>query len=382
MSPAPARGRPRLLITAGEASSDAHGAGLVRALRRQGFAGQIQGIGGPALAAEGIELLGRAEQLAVIGLLEAVTVLPTALRLLGRLKRGLREDPPDLFVPIDSPDFNLRLLPHAARAGVPVIYFIAPQLWAWRAGRVACLRRHVRELLVLFPFEEEWFRSRGVPATYVGHPLVDVALAAQPAPSGRRSRPAGNARACGLLLPGSRPGEIARHLPILAEAAAIVGRRRGIDWRLRMAGSLDRSSYEPWAGKAGIELSREPLFELAVAADVSVCVSGTASFEVALAGTPMVVVYRMNRMSWLLARRLVKVPFAAMANVIAGRRIVPELLQDDCRSEKIAGEVERLLDDSKEWARMNRDLLALREPFGAPGAYDRAARRILAQLGS
>lgn len=400
----------RLLLTAGEDSSDAHGAGLVRALRRKGFEGEVIGIGGSALAAEGMRRLGHADELAVVGLFEALKVVPAALRLMRRVKRLLREDPPDLFVPVDSPDFNLRLLPAADRCGVPALYFIAPQLWAWRPGRVKVLRRHARELMVLFPFETAWFAERGVATTYVGHPLVDAVRAASAArPAGdvrspREAAPAGGgvptgevgpaggaasageavraggARPRGLLLPGSRRGEIARHLPVLAEAARRVARHHEVEWTIRVAGELDDGVYQPWAREAGIALSRRPLFELAREAGVAVCVSGTASFEVAIAGTPLVVVYRMSAFSWALARRLVRVPFAAMANLTAGRRIVPELLQGDCSPERIAAEVGALLEDADRRDRMRADLLGLRERFGPPGAYDRAAERVLAHL--
>ena len=385
------QGAPRLLLTAGEDSSDAHGAGLVRALRRKGFEGEITGIGGPALAAEGMHRIGQAEELAVVGLFEALKVVPAALRLLRRVKGVFRDDPPDLFVPIDSPDFNLRLLPSSGRYGVPAVYFIAPQLWAWRPGRVKVLRRHARELLVLFPFETDWFEQRGVPTTYVGHPLVDAARTADAADASAGNSAldasAQNSDRCeedspvrGLLLPGSRRGEIARHLPILAEAASRVARHHEIGWSIRVAGELDNEVYQPWAEEAGIRLSRRPLFELAREAQVAVCVSGTASFEVAITGTPVVVVYRMNALSWALAQRLVRVPFAAMANLTAGRQIVPELLQADCSPERIASEVGRLLDDPARRVQIREDLLGLRERFGAPGAYDRAAERVLAHL--
>ncbi len=371
-------GKPRLLITAGEASSDAHGAGLLRALRARGFEGEARGIGGRALAAEGMDCIGRAEDLAVMGLFEALRVIPTALSLMRKIKQEFRRRPPDLFIPIDSPDFNLRLAPAAAKAGIPVLYFIAPQLWAWRESRVRILQDSIRELMVLFPFEEEWFRQRGVVTTYVGHPKVDEVRRLE---SNGAEGPIDTGQRRGVLLPGSRRGEIARHLPVMAEAAQeITAAFPGFQWVLRMADEVPESVYQPWARKANIELSRDPIFEVVRGAQVAACVSGTASFEVALTGTPMVVVYRMNRWSWWVARRLVKVPFAAMANLTAGRPVVPELLQDDCAPGRIAAECKRLLTDYEAAGRMRRALLDLRDQFGPPGAYDRAAERVMALL--
>lgn len=401
-------GLARVLIVAGEASSDAHGAGLVRALRARGVAAEYYGVGGPALAAAGVRLTARYDRLAVVGLFEALAVLPRALKLLADLKAEIRRQPPDLFIPVDSPEINLRLARTAAGRGVPVVYFVAPQVWAWRAGRVRQLARHVRELLVLFPFEVAWFRPRGVAATYVGHPLVDAAAARLGADTARGGAPAGSPEvdtarggACAvdavpseplrvrtdgpfeiLLLPGSRPGEVGRHLPVMAAAATRLREREGraLRLRLRMADALTEADYQPWAREAGIELGREPLFDLARAADLVVAASGTASFEASLMEAPTVVVYRVNPLTWWLARRLVRVPHVAMANLAAGRAILPELLQGDCTPHRLAAEVAGLLDDPPRRAAIRAELAGLRGAFGPPGAYDRAAARVAAHL--
>ncbi len=395
-------GAARVLIVAGEASSDAHGAGLVRALRARGVTAEFYGVGGPALAAAGVALSARYDRLAVVGLFEALAVVPRALKLLADLKAEIRRRPPDLFIPIDSPELNLRLAGAAAALGVPVVYFIAPQVWAWRAGRVRQLARHVRELLVLFPFEVDWFRPRGVAATYVGHPLVDAATARLEADAARRegrgARPGatGDAERSGprdagpagpfeiLLLPGSRPGEVRRHLPVLAAAATqLRGRQsRPLRLRLRMADALGESDYQPWARDAGIELTREPLFDLARAADLVVAASGTASFEASLMEAPTIVVYRVHPLTWWLARRLVRVPHVAMANLAAGRAILPELLQGECTPQRLATEMAGLLDDPARRAAIRAQLAGLRGAFGPPGAYERAAARVAAHLES
>ncbi len=374
-------GSPRVLIVAGEASSDAHGAGLVQALRARGLAAEFFGVGGPALASAGVSLTARYDRFAVVGLLEAVAVVPRALKLLGDLKAQIRSRPPDLFIPIDSPEINLRLARAAAARGVPVVYFIAPQLWAWRAGRVRQIARDVRELLVLFPFEVEWFRERGVTVTYVGHPLVDAAAARLGQGEARPETPATGPFEI-LLLPGSRPGEVARHLPVMAGAVKRLRERTPVSLRLRlrMADALAESSYEPWTGAAGIELSRASLFDLARAADLVVAASGTASFEASLMEAPTIVVYRVNPLTWGLARRLVRVPHVAMANLAAGRAILPELLQGECTPDRLAAEMAGLLADPARRASIRAALAGLRGAFGPPGAYERAAARVAGHL--
>ncbi len=401
-------GERRVLIVAGEASSDAHGAGLVRALRARGIAARFYGVGGPALAAEGVRLLARYDELAVVGLFEALAVLPRALRLMNELKRSIRRDPPDLFLPVDSPEINLRLAHAAAHRGVPVVYFVAPQVWAWRAGRVRQIRRDVRELLVLFPFELQWFADRAVRATYVGHPLVEAA-AARLADDGEPAAVTGAALAAEraappeppgvevLLLPGSRPGEVRRHWPVMAAAIAALrsgarGALRGpeglapvglggrLRCRLRMADALIEAHYQPWARQAGVELCRAPVFDLARAADLVVAASGTASFEASLMEAPTIVVYRVSPMTWWLARRLVRVPHVAMANLAAGEAILPELLQGDLTPAHLAGAMAGLLADPARRAAMRSALGRMRGTFGPPGAYERAAQRVAAHL--
>lgn len=374
---------PRVLIVAGEASGDAHGAGLVRALRERGLAASFYGIGGSQMDAAGVRLLARYDELAVVGLFEVLGRLPRVLRLMRRIRREIRQNPPDLFLPIDAPDFNLRLCRSAWRKHVPVVYFVAPQLWAWRAGRVRALRRYVRELLVLFPFEERWFTSRGVRTSYVGHPLVEAAGRRLGEPVQAQEHPGGGGaeKLRGLLLPGSRRGEIRRHMPVLAAAAArLCDRFPSLCWTLRMAPGLDEGFYRAWPLGEKIELSREPIFDLAAAADVAVAASGTASFEVALMGTPVLVVYRVNPLTWILARLLVRVPWISMANLAAGKPIVPELVQHDFSPERVVSEIASLLEDGPRRERMRSELAVVRGAFGPPGAFGRAAERIMSYL--
>jgi lipid-A-disaccharide synthase len=373
--------RPRLLIVAGEASGDGHGAGLVAALRARGLEAEVRGVGGPAMAAQGVELLCRYDEIAVVGLTEALGKLPRVLCLLRDLSHRIRREPPDLFVPVDAPDLNLRLARVAAEAGVPVVYFVAPQAWAWREGRVRALRQRVRELLTLFPFEPEWFAARGVATTCVGHPLVDAWEAFRPDPRLRERLGLREGQGLGLLLPGSREAEIRRMLPVMAETArSLRARFPEMRWVVRPAPMADPGRYAPHLEPGFLELAPDSIFELAAAARVVVAASGTASFEAALAASPLVVVYRVSRLTWALARRLVRVPFVSMANLTAGRAVVPEILQDDLTPARLAREVADLLTDAPRAAAMRAELEAVRARFDTRGAYDRAAARVLHHL--
>jgi len=369
--------RRRILVVAGEASSDSHGAGLIARLKARGEEAEFYGIGGNAMAAEGVQLIAHSDELSVVGLFEALSILPRAISLLRRIRTSIKEDPPDLFIPIDSPDFNLRLVGNAHKQGVPVLYFVAPQVWAWRSGRVNLLKKFVAELLVLFPFEKAWFTSRGVETTYIGHPKLDAALSfsssAVPATESHSPRI--------LFLPGSRRGEVSRHLPILAGAVGVLkSTHPAARFVLRMSDSLPESFYQSLIGSELIELSRSPMTDLCHESDLAVSVSGTASFEVALSGTPCIVVYKMNFLSWLIARQIVQIKHVSMANIAAGKVIVPELLQADCNPMRIAAELSNLIADDQKLITMRQELLALRDLFGEPGAYDRAASRVISIL--
>jgi lipid-A-disaccharide synthase len=291
---------------------------------------------------------------------------------------------PDLLVPIDYPDFNFRLLPFARKLGIPVAYYISPQVWAWRQGRVEALRRHVRRIVVIFPFEEGFYRDRGVPVRWVGHPLADeIAPAGEPREERERLGldPEGPAVA---LLPGSRLSEIGRIAPALSGARSRVDAERAaaglppIRWILGRAPGLPARALAPLEGPGttvvdgGLDALR--------AADLGLVASGTATLEAALLGRAVIVVYRMHPLTYALARRLVRVEHIAMANLIAGRRLVPELVQEAASPERIARELTRLLDAPEERARIRDGLLEARERLGPPGAARRAARAILETL--
>jgi lipid-A-disaccharide synthase len=372
----------RIFLAAGEASGDLQAAILVRALRARRADLEFWGVGGERMEAEGVRLLLRSEELAVVGLAEVLARLPRLLAALGTVAGALGELRPDLFVPIDFPDFNFRLLPRAFRLGIPAVYYISPQLWAWRPGRVRVLRRFVRRVVAIFPFEEEFYRAHRVAVTWVGHPLVGLLLPAGP-PNEERSR-LGLAPAPGpvvALLPGSRHSEIRRIAPLLRSAAEVVDRARDlageapVTWIGGLAPGLaptelDLPGVRQWL--PGIDALR--------AADFGIVASGTVTLEALLLERPVIVTYRLNPLTYALARRLVRVEHIAMANLVAGRRVLPELVQDDATPASLAQAALVWLRDPRARAETAQGLKEARVRLGPPGAADRAAAVILDEM--
>lgn len=376
----------RLLLSAGEVSGDQHGAALLAALREREPGLQVVGLAGDRCEAEGMRLLAHQKDLAIIGLVEALAKLRLARRLLRTLTAAAVESRAEAAVLIDSPDFHLPLARRLARAGIPVVFYVSPQVWAWRSRRARTLVRLGRGVLTLFRFEKAWYDRRGLGerVTWVGHPLVDEAARELASPSA--AAPAGRRRV--VLMPGSRSGEIRRILPLQRDAVALLeSRRADLDVVLVKADSVPTGLLEEIAGPA---LSRwsvvsGPHMSLLAASDVLVVASGTATVEGLLAGVPMVVVYRVAALSYLLGRILVKVPNVAMANILSdpgdGSRAVPELIQGAATPEAVAGEVERFLDDPARAAETRRRLARGREELGEPGAPGRTAQAVLALAG-
>ena len=374
---------PRILLSAGEASGDRLGAGLARAIRVLRPDVELLGMGGDEMAGAGVRLVQHASETAVVGFVEVLRHLPAIRRAMARLQERLDAEPPDLVIPIDFPDFNLRLAARAHARGVPVVYYVSPQVWAWRRGRVRQIRRIVRRMLVLFPFESAFYESEGVPVTFVGHP----AAARSPVALDRGLRERLGLPDAGpvvALLPGSRKGEVARHFPILLEAARLL-RRRSLPpgFLVPRARTLPDGLLEGIAASAGVpgvvvhSGDYPELLRLCAAGAVA---SGTATLDAALAGLPSVVVYRMQFLSYLLARRLVSVPHIALPNLVAGRRILPELVQGELTPEAVATAIGRWLDDGSEARAVRDDLVALRVDLCGDGSFERAAEAVVAEL--
>jgi lipid-A-disaccharide synthase len=375
---------PRILITAGETSGDRLGAGLARALEQLRPDVELLGMGSRQMQEAGVRIVQDSSEIAVVGIQEVLAHLPAIRAAMSRLETVIRDEQPDLLVPIDFPDFNLRLAGRAKRAGVDVVYFVSPQVWAWRRGRVHQIRRLVRRMLVLFPFETSFYEQAGVPVSFVGHPLAEV---------GERGRTREElCAACSLdpglpviaVVPGSRRSELGHLLtPMLMAAVLVRQARPEMQFLITLAPGLSRDEVEQRAREAGLarySIHSTDFPEILTICEAGVVTSGTASLEAALTGLPIVVGYRMGSFSYLVGRLLVKLPHIALPNLVAGRGLVPELLQGDCTPEKIAAALMRFLDEPHETQQLRSELAGLRERLGGPGVYERAAREILGEL--
>lgn len=350
----------KILISAGEASGDRYAADLVRSLREALPHARFFGCGGPRLRETGVDAVVRTEELAVVGLFEVIRHVPRIHGLYRRLDSIARRERPDLAILTDAPDFHLRLASRLRRMGVPVVYYVAPQVWAWRKWRVRTIRRLVDQLLVIFPFEEEYFGSRGVETQFVGHPLSDLARTKISVDEYRRQQGFDAANPTVALLPGSRRGEALRHFPALQDAAARL-LAEGVDQLVMPTAATTGTAFvqEHWKGPPLRILEGETAEGIAYA-DVALVASGTATVETAILGTPMVTYYKLAWPSYYLARLLVDLPFYSMVNLLAERRAIPELIQQDCTGTKLASEAMRLLQREQDRCRMIEQLTRVR----------------------
>jgi lipid-A-disaccharide synthase len=369
-----------IMISCGEPSGDLYAGALADEIRRLDPRAHVFGLGGERLRSAGADLVGDYPGLTVTGLVEALRVLPRSLDMYRRLVRAARDRRPDVLVVIDFPDFNFRLADAIRRQGVPVVYYVPPQLWAWRRGRVRTIRRLAERVLVIFPFEEQLYRDAGVPVDFVGHPLLDLASSVEPrAPFLSRLglRPGLSTVA---LLPGSRPNELARIVPVLAKAATLVSARLGdAQFIVARAPNLDAELFSPFEVGPGFPLAivESRADDVLAAADVAITASGTATVQAAIHLCPMVVVYRLAPLTYHLGRRFVRVDTFGMVNLVAGHKIVPELIQDDFTPEAVAGEALRLLTDREQAAATRAELGRVVSALGAPGASRRVAEIVL-----
>jgi lipid-A-disaccharide synthase len=379
----PISGRqPKICVVAGEASGDAHCALLVKAIREFYPHAVFFGMGGRKLAEAGVELIVNSEHsAALMGFTELIGSFRKIYQSFRKIQEECRRRSPDLVVLVDYPDFNLRLAKQVKTSSTKVLYFIGPQLWAWRSGRVKTVRKYVDAVAAIFPFEEDFYHRHGVRAEYVGHPFLNEPF---PAPDRERFFAAIGARSLPptvAMLPGSRRAEIELLLPEMVAALRSLKRiRPGIQALLPIAPGISKDRILEIVGdESGIVIVEGQAREILVNSDVAIVASGTATVEAALAGVPTVVVYRLSRVSYLIARLLVRgVKFFAMPNLIAGRKILPELLQDEVSPERIAEEIERFLGDP---AYVSRTKAALSEVRQRLETGDDAAHRaaLLAQ---
>jgi lipid-A-disaccharide synthase len=376
------------LVSAGEASGDAYGAQLIEALRRLEPGAQFFGMGGEKMRAAGCDVQVDAGEVAVVGLVEVLTRLPKIRNRFRHLMTEAGRRRPDAAVLIDFPEFNLRLARRLHRLKIPVFYFVSPQIWAWRTGRVKQIRNYVREMIVIFPFERDFYRKHGVEVTYVGHPLAHVSPPQISRDEFARQEGLDARKPWIALLPGSRQKEFRLNLPPILEAVDLL-RRQGHDFEylLPVASTLSRGWVERQAGvsERQIRLTGDARAALAHSR-AAIVASGTATVEAALSGTPFVVVYRLAPLTWLLGRRLVSLDTFAMPNLIAGRRIVPELIQGNFTAENVVRDLQTLLADGPARSQMIRELAEVRSQLqdrsGPEAPAVRAAREILARLPS
>lgn len=360
----------RVLISAGEASGDLYAAGLVEALRRRSPGVEFFGCAGPRMQTAGVRPVVDARSIAVVGLVEVVTHIPRIWRQYRKLLDAARQERPDLAILTDSPDFHLRLARRLKRLKIPVIYLIAPQVWAWRKGRLPAMRRTIERLLCIFPFEQEFFTRHGIDAAYIGHPLTRLVKPSASRAELRRRYGVPDGASLIALLPGSRRGEAARHLPVLIETVERI-RRAGLvpapQFILAVPpGTIPvGSKYRERILASSIQVLEGQTWDVLVCADVALAASGTVTIEAAVLGTPMVTFYRVNNLSWWMGRRLVNVPFYSMVNLVAGRRVVAELIQDDLNGARLAEQALILLRDAGARERMRQDLAGVTETLSA-----------------
>lgn len=373
MSPA------ELLVVAGEASGDLHGARLLTELRRLVPDLAAFGLGGDEMQAAGLDAVAHSSEISVVGLTEALRVLPRARQVFASLLREVDRRRPALAVLIDFPEFNLRLAKELKRRGVAVAYYISPQVWAWRRGRVKTIGRLVDRMLVLFPFEADLYHGHGVEVVHVGHPLVDEV---PPLPQAWDRGEPGSEPYRLALLPGSRLSEIEALLPTLLATVRRLASTLPIEASIVQAPTISRDLLEEHVELSGlpVRIVAEDRFATIANSHLALCASGTATLEVGLLGTPMIMVYRLASWTYLLAKLMVRLPDVSLVNLVLGRRIVPELIQGAANPGRIAAEAARLLTDAAAREEMRRGLSQLRERLGRGGASGRAAAEVAAML--
>ena len=373
----------KIFIVAGEASGDLHGADLARALCTLDPEVTLIGMGGEQMRQAGVTLIVDARELAVVGVTEALSRLTALLRAFGRLRTSLKAEAPGLLVLIDFPDFNFWLARAARRLGIAVLYYIGPQVWAWRRGRLRTLKRLVEKMLVLFPFEEAVYREAGIPVACVGHPMLDRLRGVPTKEEARRLLGHSGSELIVGLLPGSREGEVRHHLPVLKLAVDQMGTvEPRIRFLVAVADTLPPGLVETLLQGSGpaIRLVRGQTYQVMRAADLVITASGTATLEAGLLGTPMVIVYRVSLLTWWAGKLLVDVPSIGMVNLVVGRRVVPELLQWEFTPNRVAETALGLVRDPAALDRIRRDLREVRGRLGEEGASRRAAQEILTML--
>jgi len=367
------------MLIAGEASGDNHGAHLVKSIKKLDNHLEFFGIGGHNLEKQGMEIIIPSSTLSVVGLTEVLSKLNVVFDAAKKVKLLLKKRNPDLLILIDYPEFNLHIAKKAKELGIPVLFYVSPQIWAWRSGRVKKIKKLVDHMAVILPFEVDFYKKHGVPATYVGNPLLDTFIEPKEIDSNEKLKIG--------LLPGSREGEVERLLPIMAKAAEILKKNfPNVTFQIPLASSIDKEQINEILNKQ--TLANNPCFEIIEQGVQSVfdnckiviVTSGTATLEAALALKPMVIIYTVSPISYFLGRLFIKVKNIGLANLVAGERLVPELIQKDASPENIARVITELMNNPKKLGQIQKKLKQVKKKLGSSGASDRTAKIALELL--
>ncbi len=371
------RHAPRVMIVAGEPSGDMHAARLVEELLKLRPRVHVEAMGGEALARAGARIIVDNRDLAVVGLVEVLRHYPDIRRALNRLREALRDTPPDLLILVDYVEFNLKLAAHAKALGIPVLFYISPQVWAWRQGRVKQIGERIDMMAVIFPFEVDFYQRHGIPVRYVGNPLAGKVKATRDIDENRRIFGIDARRPVVGLQPGSRKSEISRLLPVFAKTASLMrARNPDIQFLLPIAPGIDpawvRAMLPP--ENAIHPIDRESPYDVMQVCDAILTACGTATLETALMGVPMAAAYRVSSLTYPLLRRLIRIPHVALANIVAGREVVREFIQHEATPEALAAEMSRLLDDQDYRNGIRQGLSEIRERIGNDNGSRNVAR--------
>jgi lipid-A-disaccharide synthase len=379
----------KVMIMSGEASGDLHGANLAREIQNQDPSIALYGVGSVRMKEAGVQMLADASEISVVGITAVLTHLRAIYRVYAKLKRFLKHERPDLLVLIDFPDFNIMLGKAARKFGIPVLYYISPQIWVWRKGRIKTLARLVKTMIVVFPFEVPIYEKAGVDVRFVGHPLSDVVQSSLTKDQAKKDLGLDSRRRTIALLPGSRTSEIEQLLPDMLNASRILASRfNDLQFVLPLAPTLDRNFVRAFLEQVPdipVRMVEDRVYDVLRASDVAIVASGTATLETGLMAVPMVIAYRISALNYFLLTKIVRgVENVGLVNIVAGKRIVPELVQNDSTPGNMADAVTSLLNDAVYYDRMQRDLVGVRRRLGDSGASSRTAsvvREVLAQTG-
>lgn len=362
------------MIIAGEASGDMHGARLVRAIKKRSPEAFVFGVGADAMQGEGARIIVDSRELSVVGLTEVISKLATIYRAMGLVKKSLHRLRPDLLILIDFPDFNFRVAAVAKKLKIPVLYYISPQIWAWRQNRVKKIKRLVDHMAVILPFETSFYRDHGVPVTFVGHPLLDRI----PTAVDHESKCSDSEKPVIGLLPGSREKEVTTLLPVMLQAAqrishSLPAAKFLVSCSTSIEEDLLEAIFRQYTGSLDVSIIKGPVEPIFKESCVLVGASGTVTLEAALYGTPTIIVYKVSPLSYWLGKRLIKVDFIGLVNLIAKKQLMPELIQEDASPQTIAETVIRMLSEPEKLRQLEKELLGVRELLGGAGASDRVA---------